>query len=84
MLCGSADLMPRNLDHRVEVLFPIRDRALLGALRDDLLLVGLHDNAKSWELDAIGAYRRVEPADGETALSMQEYLMTGGGAWRSA
>jgi polyphosphate kinase len=84
MLVGSADLMPRNLDHRVEVLFPVRDRALLGALRDDVMLVGLHDNTKSWELDRSGSYRKVEPVEGENPISMQDYLMAGGGAWRSA
>ena len=44
ILLGSADLMPRNLDGRVEVLFPVEDKHLRKSLRDEILFVHLHDN----------------------------------------
>jgi polyphosphate kinase len=44
---GSADLMPRNLDHRVELLFPVLDRKLMRHLRDVVLERLLEDNRKA-------------------------------------
>ena len=61
---GSADLMPRNLDRRVEVLAPIEDsrlRAEIGVVLDALLA----DTRFSWELDADGAWHRTSPGPGE-------------------
>ena len=46
LFLGSADLMPRNLDRRVELLFPIESPHLRKVLVEDLLHVALHDNAK--------------------------------------
>ena len=43
---GSADLMPRNLDHRVEILFPLADEKLVARVRDELLAGYLSDTAK--------------------------------------
>ncbi|MCB1034787.1 MAG: RNA degradosome polyphosphate kinase, partial [Acidobacteria bacterium] len=82
MLLGSADLMPRNLDGRVEVLFPVRDLELLKALRDDVLFLQLRDNRKSRVLLSDGSYPRVVPAEGEPPLNTQEWLLAKGGAWR--
>ncbi len=47
MYAGSADLMPRNLDRRVEILFPVLDDRLVRTLRDALLETCLADNRKS-------------------------------------
>ena len=47
ILMGSADLMPRNLDGRVEVLFPIQDARLRDSVRDDVLNLHLADNVKA-------------------------------------
>src|SRR5262249_5254874 len=58
---GSADLMPRNLDHRVEVLAPIDDPALLAYVRDELLASHLGDEAGAYVLAEGGRYR---PPDG--------------------
>ncbi len=55
---GSADIMPRNLDHRVEALFPIMDKELIEVVKSELELI-LCDNVKSWEMNAEGAYTRV-------------------------
>ncbi|HEX8704304.1 MAG TPA: polyphosphate kinase 1 [Myxococcaceae bacterium] len=54
---GSADLMPRNLDHRVEALTPVEDPHLQAQVRD-LLERCLADNTHAWELDANGSWRR--------------------------
>ncbi|MCS6800969.1 MAG: polyphosphate kinase 1 [Chloroflexota bacterium] len=57
ILIGSADLMPRNLDHRVEVLVPIEDPELRRLIRDDILARYLRDEAGSYFLEPEGYYR---------------------------
>ncbi|MBM3163084.1 MAG: polyphosphate kinase 1 [Chlorobi bacterium] len=56
---GSADIMPRNLDHRVEVLFPVLDRKIIQMVKSDLELM-LLDNTKAWQMLPDGTYRKVE------------------------
>jgi len=56
---GSADWMPRNFDRRVEVLFPVEDRALKQRLIDEILAVTLLDDAKARVLRRDGTYARV-------------------------
>jgi polyphosphate kinase len=73
-LLGSADLMPRNLDHRIEVVAPVEDaraREELSAAFDALL----SDNTQSWELGADGGWRRLSPLPGEPARSAHATLM---------
>lgn len=53
---GSADLMPRNLDRRVEVLFPIEDPGMRNHIVEDILAVCLRDTAKSHILQSDGRY----------------------------
>jgi len=60
---GSADLMPRNLDRRVEVLIPVEDPDLQFRL-DEILDVVLADDNLAWELGPDGTWRRVGPGDG--------------------
>ncbi len=79
---GSADLMPRNLDGRVEVLFPVADERLRAALRDDVLFLHLRDTVKCHRLLADGGYERVRPAEGEEPLDSQRRLLERGGSWR--
>lgn len=57
---GSADLMPRNLDHRVEALTPVAEAPLIAQIKD-LLDRGLSDNTHAWELEADGTWRRRTP-----------------------
>ena len=78
---GSADLMPRNLDGRVETLFPVENRELLAALRDDVLGRLLGDPKKARRLRADGRYERVEPGEGEGSLNSQKRLLQKGGGW---
>jgi polyphosphate kinase len=70
---GSADLMPRNLDTRVELLTPIRDEGLRGDLTDTLDRC-FADDTNAWELDTDGAWTRRSP-EGEPR-SVQRELMT--------
>ncbi|HZN11282.1 MAG TPA: polyphosphate kinase 1, partial [Blastocatellia bacterium] len=70
---GSADLMNRNLDRRVEVLFPLEDERTRERVRHEVLEPGLADNAKMRWLQADGSYIRPrhqdeEPLDSQAAL----------------
>jgi polyphosphate kinase len=55
---GSADLMPRNLNRRVEIIFPVRDRRLVRRIRDEILEVYLADNVNAHEISKDGTYAR--------------------------
>ena len=72
---GSADLMPRNLDRRVEVLVPVEDSRLRSDLAEVLDAL-LADTRFSWELDAEGNWHRTEPKGRAKPVSAQEVLMT--------
>ena len=58
VLIGSADLMPRNLDRRIETLVPVRAKKLVSHLRTVVLEAYLHDQTNAWTLDADGLYKR--------------------------
>jgi polyphosphate kinase len=72
VLTGSADLMPRNLDSRVELVAPVEDEGLRAELLD-VLERCFADNANAWELDAGGVWTRLEAPAGERR-SVQEEL----------
>ncbi len=72
---GSADLMPRNLNRRVEVLFPIEDRRLIRHLRDRVLEIYLADNVKARLMQPDGTYVRKTQEEGEEAINSQEVLL---------
>jgi polyphosphate kinase len=76
---GSADLMPRNLDRRVEVLFPIEDPDLRRDVVENLLAVSLRDTEKSHILQADGRYvPRRYLIDSDTPLfNSQEWFLNG-------
>lgn len=74
---GSADLMPRNLDRRVEVLTPVTDPALQDRLAQ-VLDVNLADDVLAWELGLDGAWTRVESDEGgshDTHRRLQELAL---------
>jgi polyphosphate kinase len=81
ILVGSADLMPRNLDGRVEVLFPIEDQRLRGVLRDDILFVHLKDNVQARRLLPDGTYQRLRAKSSDAALNSQLWMLEHRGAW---
>ena len=70
---GSADLMPRNLNRRVEVLFPVENPKLIHRLRDDILATYLADEAKARFMRADGAYTR--PPDRDDGIDSQQWLL---------
>ena len=72
---GSADWMPRNLDGRVEVVFPIEDEAHKNGIRDEILFRALADNTQAWMLLPDGSYERLVPGpDGNVVDSQSEFL----------
>lgn len=71
---GSADLMPRNIDRRVEVVFPVENDALVRQLRDALDTY-LADNVKARVLAPDGTYARVAREPGAPAVNAQERLL---------
>ena len=71
---ASADLMPRNLDHRVELAAPIESPELQAELLDALDRA-FADNQNAWELDREGAWRRLHPGPGEEPRSLQLELI---------
>jgi len=81
ILIGSADLMPRNLDGRVETLVPIVDPQLARALRDGILFLHLRDNLQARELQADGTWIRREPAKDEKPLDTQHFLLENRSGW---
>ncbi len=72
---GSADLMERNLDRRVEVVCPIQDPALKRHLRDTVLEALLSDTHRAWALQTDGGYLRVRPPEGVDPLNSQQFLL---------
>jgi polyphosphate kinase len=74
-LIGSADLMERNLERRVEALAPVTDAELQGRLRT-ILEVMLADDRRAWQLDSSDTWRRVESVvDQPTGLDTFDTLM---------
>jgi len=76
VLLGSADLMPRNLNRRVEVIFPVQDAGIRARIRDEILPTYLADNQKTRVLGADGAWTQVVPTDGEEPLNAQEWFVS--------
>jgi polyphosphate kinase len=72
---GSADLMERNFDRRVEVVFPVDDPSLKAHIRDVLLPAYLRDTVNARELHPDGIYRPVKPAVGEEPFDVQAALL---------
>jgi polyphosphate kinase len=75
ILLGSADLMPRNLDRRVEVLFPVQSRSLRETILRDILQVHLRDTVQARCLLADGSYERLRAQPGDAPLSSQAWLL---------
>ena len=72
LFIGSADLMTRNLDGRIEVLAPILDDDLKARVRE-ILEVGLDPKASAWDLQPDGTWAQVPSSDGfDVQLRLQE------------
>lgn len=72
-LIGSADMMRRNLDRRIEALVPVVEPKMVAYLRDDVIGLGLTDTKKAWEGLPDGHYRRVE-VTGQERNSQDEMM----------
>ncbi len=73
---GSADMMQRNLDGRVETLFPIEDPVIRRVIQDRLIQKVLMDTVNSRELQEDGRYVHVRPEPGEPPFDCQEWFLT--------
>jgi polyphosphate kinase len=73
-LLGSADLLPRNLDHRIEVVTPVEARPLQARL-DAIFDALLADDSQAWELRSDGSWLRVRPPDEKERRTAQGDLM---------
>jgi len=72
---GSADLMPRNLDLRVETVFPVEAPSLKARILDEILATEMMDNYKAEQLHTDGTYSLLRPAEGEPTISAQSVFM---------
>lgn len=72
---GSADLMRRNLDHRVEVVFPVESPEHIHYLRYQMLETYLKDNIRARIMQQDGSYRRLKPSNNDKVIDVQEFLM---------
>ena len=72
---SSADMMPRNLDRRVEISFPIEDLKLKNIIMKTLLKVSIKDNTKARFLLPDMSYDPIQPGNGEKKINSQEWLM---------
>ena len=68
--------MPRNLNRRVEILFPVQDQGIIRRIRDEILPKYLSDNMKTRVLQADGSWKHIWPAEGEEPLNAQEWFVS--------
>jgi len=78
---GSADLMPRNLDGRIEVVFPVEAIHLRQAIRDAILFPHLEDTAHLRRMTENGAYERVDSKPDEAPFDSQQRMLDQAGVW---
>ncbi|WP_208541236.1 RNA degradosome polyphosphate kinase [Bartonella capreoli] len=73
---GSADMMTRNLDHRIEVLVPVFNKAVRQQILSQIMLANIIDNQQSFDILSDGTSKRITPLKGEKLFNAQEYFMT--------
>ncbi len=80
VLLGSSDMMPRNLEKRVEVLLSVPDPLITSSILR-ILMIHLKDNAKARRLLSDGTYEKVEPEPGAEIIDSQRWLIENRGIW---
>ncbi|MCL2460541.1 MAG: polyphosphate kinase 1 [Euryarchaeota archaeon] len=78
---GSADLMPRNLNRRVEILFPILDPDVKAIILQTLLPLHMRDNVHAWVMDSSGMYTREIPSQDTEIIDAQDWMFKHRGIW---
>jgi polyphosphate kinase len=75
VILGSADLMPRNINRRVEVLFPVQAPKLIRKIKDEILDIYLQDNVKARIMLPDGQYERVTPDPDAQPMNSQAFFL---------
>ncbi|WP_273720671.1 MULTISPECIES: RNA degradosome polyphosphate kinase [unclassified Bartonella] len=83
---GSADMMPRNLDYRIEILVPVFNKTVRKQILLQIMLANIIDNQQSFDILYNGKSRRIIPQRGESPFNAQEYFMANAGSagWKSS
>ncbi|GAA4661725.1 RNA degradosome polyphosphate kinase [Bartonella pachyuromydis] len=83
---GSADMMPRNLDYRIEILVPVFNKTVRKQILLQIMLANIIDNQQSFDILRNGKSRRITPQKGEGPFNAQEYFMVNAGSagWKKS